>query len=33
MSKKALKFDNDEVNKKEFPTCKEPIALELANLD
>ena len=33
MSIKDLKFDNDEVNKKESHTCKEPIALELANLD
>ena len=33
MSKKALKFYNVEVNKKEFQTSKEPIALDLVNVD
>ena len=33
MSKKKLKLDNDEVNKKEFPTFKQPIALDFVNLD
>ena len=33
MSKKALKFYNVEVNKKEFHTSKEPIALDLVNVD
>ena len=29
MSKKALQFDNIEVNKKEFHASKQPIALNL----
>ena len=33
MSKKTLKFDHVEVNKKEFHTCKQPIALDLGNVD
>ena len=33
MSKKTLKFDNVEVNKKEFHTSKQPIALDLVNVD
>ena len=33
MSKKTLKFDNDEVNKKEFHISKQPISYELVNVD
>ena len=33
MSKKTLKFDNVEVNKKEFHACKQPIALNLVNVN
>ena len=33
MSKKILKFDNAEVNKKKFHTSKQPIALDLVNAD
>ena len=33
MSKKALKFYNVEVNKKEFHTSKEPIPLDFVNVD
>ena len=33
MSEKTFKFDNVEVNKREFPACKEPIALEIVNLN
>ena len=33
MSKKILKFDNDEVNKKEFHASKKPIALDLVNVN
>ena len=33
MSKKTLKFDNIEVNKKEFLAPKQPIALNLVNVN
>ena len=33
MSEKTFKFDNVEVNKREFPACKQPIALEIVNLN
>ena len=33
MSKKALKFDNIEVKKKEFHASKQPIALNLVNIN
>ena len=33
MSKKILKFDNVEVNKKSFHASKQPIALNLVNLN
>ena len=33
MRKKTLKFNNVEVNKKEFHTSKQPIALNLVNVD
>ena len=33
MSKKTLKFDNVEVNKKEFHISKEPITLNLVNVN
>ena len=33
MSKKTLKFDNADVNKKEFHTSNQPIALDLVNID
>ena len=33
MSKKTLKFDNIRVNKKEFHKSKQPIDLELVNVD
>ena len=33
MSTKTLKFDNVEVNKKEFPTSTQPTALDLVNAD
>ena len=33
ISKKTPKFDNVEVNKKEFHTSKQPIALDLVNVD
>ena len=33
MSKKTLKFDNIRVNKKEFRKSKQPIDLELVNVD
>ena len=33
MSKKTLKFDNVEVNKKEFHTSKQPMALDLVHVD
>ena len=32
MSKKTLKFDDVEVNKKEFHASKQPIALNLVNV-
>ena len=32
MSKKTLKFDQVEVNKKEFDASKQPIALNLVNV-
>ena len=33
MSEKRLKFDNVRVNKKEFHTSKQPINLDLVNVD
>ena len=33
MSKKTLKFDNVEVNKKEFHASRQPIALNLVNVN
>ena len=33
MSKKTLKFDNIEVDKKEFHVSKQPIALNLVNVN
>ena len=33
MSKKTLKFNNIEVNKKEFYASKKPIALKLVNVN
>ena len=33
MSKKALKFDNVEVNKKEFHASKQPVALDIVNVN
>ena len=33
MSEKALKFDNIRVNKKEFHKSKQPINLDLVNVD
>ena len=33
MSEKVLKFDNIRVNKKEFHKSKEPISLDLVNVD
>ena len=33
MSKKTLKFDNAELNKEEFHTSKQSIALNLVNLN
>ena len=33
MSKKTLKFDNGDVNKKEFYTSKQPISLDLVNVN
>ena len=33
MSEKTLKFDNIRVNKKEFTTSKQPIDLDLINVD
>ena len=33
MSKKKLELDNVEVNKKEFHVSKEPIALNLVNVN
>ena len=33
MSGKTLKFDNVKVNKKEFHTWKQPIALDLVNVN
>ena len=33
MSEKRLKFDNVRVNKKEFHTSKQPITLDLVNVD
>ena len=33
MSEKALKLGNDEVNKKEFHTSKQPISLTLVDID
>ena len=33
MSEKTLTFDNVEVNKKEFHTSKQPIALGFVNVD
>ena len=33
MSEKALKFDNTRVNKKEFHKSKQPIDLDLVNVD
>ena len=33
MSKKTLKFDDAEVNKKEFHVSKQPIALYLVNIN
>ena len=33
MSKKTLKFNNIEVNKKEFHASKQPIALDLVNVN
>ena len=33
MSEKTLKFDNITVNKKEFHKSKQPIDLELVNVD
>ena len=33
MSEKTLTFDNAEVNKKEFHTSKQPIALDFVNVD
>ena len=33
MSEKTLKFDNIRVNKKEFHKSKEPINLDLVNVD
>ena len=33
MSKKTLKFDNVKVNKKSFHASKQPIALELVNVN
>ena len=33
MSEKTLKFDNIEVNKKEFHKSKQPIDLDLVNVD
>ena len=33
MSKKTLKFDNIKVNKKEFHKSKQPIDLDLKNVD
>ena len=33
MSEKTFKFDNVEVNKRESPACKQPIALEIVNLN
>ena len=33
MSKKTLKFDNVEVNKKEFHASNQPVALNLANVN
>ena len=33
LSKKTLNFDNVEVNKKEFHTSKQPIVLNLVNIN
>ena len=33
MSEKTLKFDNIRVNKKEFHKSKQPIGLDLVNVD
>ena len=33
MSKKAIKFDNARVNKKEFHKSEQPINLDLVNVD
>ena len=33
MSEKTLKFDNTEINKKEFHKSKQPIGLDLVNVD
>ena len=33
MSEKTLKFDNIEVNKKEFHKSRQPISLDMVNID
>ena len=33
MSEKTLKFDNIRLNKKEFHKCKQPVNLDLINVD